>query len=130
VPWQESTFPGVLGNVVAGRIANRFDLHGTNVTVDAACASSLAAVARAVQDLAATAWPSPCPDPGVQRRGSGGAAHPDTVELRNLHLHLPRGRGLFYGYLLPIIDRIPAIGHQFLPIMRARFRPHPAVCTR
>src|SRR5690606_34127928 len=30
VPWQESTFPGVLGNVVAGRIANRLDLGGTN----------------------------------------------------------------------------------------------------
>ena len=28
VPWQESTFPGLLGNVVAGRIANRFDLGG------------------------------------------------------------------------------------------------------
>src|SRR5262245_23138385 len=42
-PWQESTFPGLLGNVVAGRIANRFDLGGTNCVVDAACASSLAA---------------------------------------------------------------------------------------
>lgn len=52
VPWQEATFPGVLGNVVAGRIANRFDLHGTNLTVDAACASSLAAVAGAVNELA------------------------------------------------------------------------------
>ncbi|MGQ4599722.1 SDR family oxidoreductase [Nocardia sp. R6R-6] len=51
VPWQEATFPGVLGNVVAGRIANRFDLHGTNMTVDAACASSLAAVAGAVHEL-------------------------------------------------------------------------------
>ena len=29
VEWQESTFPGVLGNVVAGRIANRLDLGGT-----------------------------------------------------------------------------------------------------
>ncbi len=38
VPWQEATFPGLLGNVVAGRIANRFDLHGTNCTTDAACA--------------------------------------------------------------------------------------------
>ena len=27
VPWQESTFPGLLGNVVAGRIANRLDLR-------------------------------------------------------------------------------------------------------
>src|SRR5688500_3754803 len=43
-PWEENSFPGMLGNVVAGRIANRFDLGGTNCTVDAACASSLAAV--------------------------------------------------------------------------------------
>src|SRR5205085_8664596 len=39
VGWQESSFPGLLGNVVAGRIANRFDLGGTNCVVDAACAS-------------------------------------------------------------------------------------------
>jgi acyl transferase domain-containing protein len=30
VGWQENSFPGLLGNVVAGRIANRLDLHGTN----------------------------------------------------------------------------------------------------
>ncbi|WP_203918839.1 type I polyketide synthase, partial [Rugosimonospora africana] len=52
VPWQEDTFPGLLSNVVAGRIANRLDLHGTNCTVDAACASSLAAVSAAVNELA------------------------------------------------------------------------------
>ena len=40
-PWQESSFPGLLGNVVAGRIANRFNLDGTNCVTDAACASSL-----------------------------------------------------------------------------------------
>ncbi|HEX4705648.1 MAG TPA: beta-ketoacyl synthase N-terminal-like domain-containing protein, partial [Pseudonocardiaceae bacterium] len=51
VPWQEATFPGLLSNVVAGRIANRLDLHGTNCTVDAACASSLAAVAAGVNEL-------------------------------------------------------------------------------
>ncbi len=51
VPWQESTFPGLLGNVVAGRIANRFDLGGTNCVVDAACASSLAALSMAVNEL-------------------------------------------------------------------------------
>ncbi|WP_435193230.1 SDR family oxidoreductase [Streptomyces sp. NRRL F-5630] len=50
-PWRESTFPGLLGNVVAGRIANRFDLHGTNHTTDAACASSLAALSTAVAEL-------------------------------------------------------------------------------
>src|SRR5205814_751890 len=30
VPWQEASFPGLLSNAVAGRIANKFDLHGTN----------------------------------------------------------------------------------------------------
>jgi acyl transferase domain-containing protein/acyl carrier protein len=49
--WDESTFPGLLGNVVAGRIANRLDLGGANCAVDAACASSLGAVAMAVQEL-------------------------------------------------------------------------------
>jgi acyl transferase domain-containing protein/NADP-dependent 3-hydroxy acid dehydrogenase YdfG len=44
VPWQENSFPGLLGNVVAGRVANRLDLGGTNCVVDAACASSLSAV--------------------------------------------------------------------------------------
>ncbi len=52
VPWQENSFPGLLGNVVAGRIANRLDLHGTNCVVDAACASSLSAVHLAAMELA------------------------------------------------------------------------------
>ncbi|MEC7986195.1 MAG: beta-ketoacyl synthase N-terminal-like domain-containing protein, partial [Myxococcota bacterium] len=49
--WQESTFPGLLGNVVAGRIANRLDLGGTNCVTDAACASTFSAVAMAVNEL-------------------------------------------------------------------------------
>ena len=52
VDWQENSFPGLLGNVVAGRIANRFDLGGTNCVVDAACASSLGAVHLAGLELA------------------------------------------------------------------------------
>ncbi|MFA6004227.1 MAG: beta-ketoacyl synthase N-terminal-like domain-containing protein, partial [Elusimicrobiota bacterium] len=52
VPWQESSFPGLLGNVVAGRIANRFNLGGTNCVVDAACASSLSALNLAGLELA------------------------------------------------------------------------------
>ncbi len=51
LPWKENTFPGLLGNVVAGRIANRFDLHGTNCVTDAACASSLAAISMALDEL-------------------------------------------------------------------------------
>ncbi len=51
VPWQEASFPGLLGNVVAGRIANRFDLGGTNCVVDAACASSLSALAMGLNEL-------------------------------------------------------------------------------
>ncbi len=51
VPWQESSFPGLLGNVVAGRIANRLDLGGTNCITDAACASSFSALSMAVSEL-------------------------------------------------------------------------------
>jgi acyl transferase domain-containing protein len=47
----EDSFPGVLANVIAGRIANRLDLGGVNYTVDAACASSLAALDVAVKEL-------------------------------------------------------------------------------
>jgi len=50
-PWNENSFPGLLGNVISGRIANRLDLGGMNTVVDAACASSLAAVKTAVSEL-------------------------------------------------------------------------------
>ncbi len=51
VNWEENSFPGTIGNVIAGRICNRFDLGGTNCVVDAACASSLAALKMAVSEL-------------------------------------------------------------------------------
>ena len=51
MPVTEDSMPGELANVIAGRIANVFDLHGTNFTVDAACATSLAAVDQAVNGL-------------------------------------------------------------------------------
>ncbi|WP_344319495.1 beta-ketoacyl synthase N-terminal-like domain-containing protein, partial [Streptomyces yatensis] len=47
----EDSFPGMLANVIAGRIANRLDLGGANYTVDAACASSLTAVDAACKEL-------------------------------------------------------------------------------
>ncbi|MEU5122000.1 SDR family oxidoreductase [Streptomyces asoensis] len=47
----EDSFPGMLANVISGRIANRLDLGGANYTVDAACASSLAAVDVACKEL-------------------------------------------------------------------------------
>ncbi|MBO0819723.1 MAG: acyltransferase domain-containing protein, partial [Nocardiopsaceae bacterium] len=47
----EDSFAGVLGNVISGRIANRLDLGGANYTVDAACASSLAALDLACKEL-------------------------------------------------------------------------------
>jgi acyl transferase domain-containing protein/NAD(P)H-dependent flavin oxidoreductase YrpB (nitropropane dioxygenase family)/acyl carrier protein len=49
----EDSFPGVLANVIAGRVANRLDLGGANYTVDAACASSLTAVDVACKELTA-----------------------------------------------------------------------------
>ncbi|MBW6509766.1 MAG: SDR family oxidoreductase [Desulfuromonadales bacterium] len=53
VPWQENSFPGLLGNVVAGRISKHFNFGGTNCVVDAACGSSLGALNLAALELAA-----------------------------------------------------------------------------
>lgn len=49
--WTNSSFPGLLSNVTAGRVSNAFDLSGSNLMVDAACASALAAVDVAVAKL-------------------------------------------------------------------------------
>lgn len=49
--WTEDSFAGLLPNVASGRVANRFDLGGSNQIVDAACASSLAALYSAVLEL-------------------------------------------------------------------------------
>ncbi|MFB9186013.1 beta-ketoacyl synthase N-terminal-like domain-containing protein, partial [Dactylosporangium sucinum] len=49
----EDSFPGVLTNVISGRVANRLDLGGPNFAVDAACASSLAAMDAACKELTA-----------------------------------------------------------------------------
>jgi acyl transferase domain-containing protein/NAD(P)-dependent dehydrogenase (short-subunit alcohol dehydrogenase family) len=51
VKWDENAFPGMLANVIAGRIANRLNLGGINCTVDAACASSFAALKMAISEL-------------------------------------------------------------------------------
>ncbi len=52
--WTEDTFPGILLNVAAGRVANRFNLNGPNFAVDAACGSSLAALYAGVRELQMT----------------------------------------------------------------------------
>ncbi|MGL5046498.1 MAG: beta-ketoacyl synthase N-terminal-like domain-containing protein, partial [Shewanella sp.] len=51
IHWEENSFPGSLGNVIAGRIANRFVFGGMNCVVDAACAGSLAAMRMALTEL-------------------------------------------------------------------------------
>ena len=62
VRWEEDSFPGLLGNVIAGRITNRFDLGGMNCVVDAACASSLRSTAHGARRA----------DSGPCRHGSHG----------------------------------------------------------
>ncbi|MGA2274099.1 MAG: SDR family NAD(P)-dependent oxidoreductase [Bryobacteraceae bacterium] len=49
--FSEDTCAGVFGSLVAGRVANCFDLKGPAVVMDAACASALAAVDSAVNAL-------------------------------------------------------------------------------
>lgn len=51
--WTEDSFPGLLPNVIAGRIANCFNLGGTNLSVSAACAAGLSALYLAVDELVA-----------------------------------------------------------------------------
>jgi enediyne polyketide synthase len=51
-PPNEETLAGGLANTIAGRIANYFDLHGGAWLVDAACASSLVAIANAAEQIA------------------------------------------------------------------------------
>ncbi|MDD2774213.1 MAG: beta-ketoacyl synthase N-terminal-like domain-containing protein, partial [Elusimicrobiales bacterium] len=51
MPITEDTMPGELSNVIAGRVANVFNVNGTNFTVDAACATSLAALDQAINGL-------------------------------------------------------------------------------
>ena len=50
-PLDPETVPGLIPNIIVGRIANRLDLMGPTYTVDAACASSLVAVQLAMRDL-------------------------------------------------------------------------------
>jgi acyl transferase domain-containing protein/phosphopantetheinyl transferase (holo-ACP synthase) len=52
-PLGPETVPGLIPNIIVGRIANRLDLMGAAYTVDAACASSLVAIQHAVRDLIA-----------------------------------------------------------------------------
>jgi len=47
----EDSLPGELANIISGRVANVFNIEGPNFTVDAACASSMAAVMNAVKSL-------------------------------------------------------------------------------
>jgi acyl transferase domain-containing protein len=45
------TIPGLVPNIMCGRVMNRLDLMGSSYTVDAACASSLIALNLGMQDL-------------------------------------------------------------------------------
>jgi acyl transferase domain-containing protein len=47
----EDTMPGELANILAGRVANLFNLRGPSYVTDAACASGLAAMAASTEGL-------------------------------------------------------------------------------
>ena len=50
-PVTEDTMPGELGNCLAGRVSNLFNLRGPNYVVDAACASAMAAIDASIEGL-------------------------------------------------------------------------------
>ena len=47
----EDTTPGLLSNIISGRIANYFGLNGANYVVDASCASAFIAMRNAARNL-------------------------------------------------------------------------------
>ncbi|MCP4672641.1 MAG: polyketide synthase, partial [Desulfobacula sp.] len=47
----EDTTPGLLSNIIAGRIANYFNLNGANYVIDASCASAFIAMRNAARNL-------------------------------------------------------------------------------
>lgn len=47
----EDAFPGIMPNIIPARVANTFDFHGLNMTVDAGFASTLSAVKAAARYL-------------------------------------------------------------------------------
>ena len=51
--WNGDVFTGIIMNITAGRVADRFNLGGANVTIDAACASALAALRAGILELKA-----------------------------------------------------------------------------
>ncbi len=48
----EDTTPGLLSNIISGRIANHFGLNGANYVIDASCASAVMAIKNATRSLA------------------------------------------------------------------------------
>lgn len=50
-PCNSDTIPGVMPNILAGRIASRLGIRGRSLILDAACASSLIAIETSVRDL-------------------------------------------------------------------------------
>jgi len=47
----EDTTPGLLSNIISGRIANYFGLNGANYVIDASCASAVVAMKNAARNL-------------------------------------------------------------------------------
>jgi acyl transferase domain-containing protein len=52
-PLSPETIPGLVPNIMCGRVMSRLDLMGPSYTIDAACASSLIALDSALKDLRA-----------------------------------------------------------------------------
>ena len=50
-PCSADTIPGVMPNILAGRIAGRLGFRGRSMVIDSACASSLIAIETGVRDL-------------------------------------------------------------------------------
>jgi O-methyltransferase involved in polyketide biosynthesis len=110
----------------------RADVH----TLIAACADRFRGGALLFDAM--PSWLSTASQRGGVKRGGGGyrpppwlwgidaeeerrlaGLHPNLVELRALRL--PRGRGVLYGFVLPLVARVPALRRAMLSVYEARF---------
>lgn len=108
-PSNEDSFPGVMPNIIPARVANAFDLHGLNMTVDTGVAATLTAVAVASQYLRA----------GVLDialvAGVNGSGNVELAEV--LRDRLPAGTPIAEGAFMFVLMRESTAREHDLPIL-------------
>lgn len=116
-PSNEDSFAGIMPNIISARVANHFDLHGPNLTLDAGLASALAAFEVATGYL----------DAGeIDVALVGGVNGNSLAEFRPLIEHLVPGTDPAEGAFLFALAREDVAEAAGLPVLARIDRVGPA----